>query len=66
MTHRYDKRADLLVHWMRQHCRSKADFVHKGYVLLIILNELGERDTMLGLPSILSLFRNVSRKSVNR
>ena len=29
-----------------------------AHVLLIILNELGERDKMRGLPSILSLFRN--------
>ena len=28
------------------------------YVLLNLLNELGKRDKMLGLPSILSLFRN--------
>ena len=27
-------------------------------VLLILLNELGKRDKMQGLPSILSLFRN--------
>ena len=28
------------------------------HVLLNILNELGKRDQMRGLPSILSLFRN--------
>ena len=28
------------------------------HVLLILLNELGKRDKMRGLPSILSLFRN--------
>ena len=36
---------------------------HRGsymsaHVLLNILNELGKRDKMRGLPSILSLFRN--------
>ena len=29
-----------------------------AHVLLNLLNELGKRDKMLGLPSILSLFRN--------
>ena len=29
-----------------------------AHVLLILLNELGKRDKMRGLPSILSLFRN--------
>ena len=29
-----------------------------AHVLLNLLNELGERDKMRGLPSILSLFRN--------
>ena len=29
-----------------------------AYVLLDLLNELGKRDKMRGLPSILSLFRN--------
>ena len=28
------------------------------YVLLNLLNELGKRDKMRGLPNILSLFRN--------
>ena len=28
-----------------------------AHVLLILLNELGKRDKMHGLPSILSLFR---------
>ena len=37
--------------------------VHRGsymsaHILLNLLNELGERDKMRGLPSILSLFRN--------
>ena len=29
-----------------------------AHVLLILLNELGKSDKMLGLPSILLLFRN--------
>ena len=32
------------------------------HVLLNLLNELGERDKMRGLPSILSLFRNEFNK----
>ena len=33
-----------------------------GHVLLNLLNELGKRDKMRGLPSILSLFRNELNK----
>ena len=38
-------------------------FIYRGsymsaHVLLILLNELGKRDKMQGLQSILSLFRN--------
>ena len=33
-----------------------------AHVLLILLNELGKRDKMWGLPSILSLFRNEFNK----
>ena len=33
-----------------------------AHVLLILLNELGKRDKMRGLPSILSLFRNKFNK----
>ena len=36
-----------------------------AHVLLNLLNELGKRDKMLGLPSILSLFRNVFNKFNN-
>ena len=36
-----------------------------AHVLLILLNELGERDKMRGLPSILSLFRNEFNKFNN-
>ena len=44
--------------------------IHKGYymsahVLLNLLNELGKRDKMPGLPSILSLFRNEFNKFNN-
>ena len=35
------------------------------YVLLNLLNELGKRDKMRGLPSILSLFRNEFNKFNN-
>ena len=43
---------------------------HRGsyisaHVLLNKLNELGKRDKMLGLPSILSLFRNSFNKFNN-
>ena len=33
-----------------------------AHVLLNLLNELGKRDKMRGLPSILSLFRNKLNK----
>ena len=33
-----------------------------AHVVLNLLNELGKRDTMRGLPSILSLFRNEVNK----
>ena len=36
-----------------------------AHVLLILLNELGERDKMRGLPSIISLFRNEFNKFNN-
>ena len=36
-----------------------------AYVLLNLLNELGKRDKMRGLPSILSLFRNEFNKLNN-
>ena len=45
----------------------KANSTHRGsymsaHVLLNLLNELGKRDKMRGLPSILSLFRNEFNK----
>ena len=36
-----------------------------AYVLLNFLNELGKKDKMRGLPSILSLFRNELSKLKN-
>ena len=36
-----------------------------AHVLLNLLNELGKRDEMRGLPSILSLFRNEFNKFNN-
>ena len=36
-----------------------------AHVLLNLLNELGKRDKMRGLPSILSLFRNKLNKFNN-
>ena len=36
-----------------------------AYVLLNLLNKLGKRDKMRGLPSILSLFRNEFNKFNN-
>ena len=36
-----------------------------AYVLMNLLNELGKRDKMRGLPSILSLFRNEFNKFNN-
>ena len=36
-----------------------------AHVILILLNELGKRDKMRGLPSILSLFRNKVNKFNN-
>ena len=35
-----------------------------AHVLLNLLNELGKRDKMRGLPSILSLFRNEFNNSI--
>ena len=36
-----------------------------AHVLLNLLNKLGKRDKLLGLPSILSLFRNDLNKLNN-
>ena len=37
----------------------------RAHVLLNLLNELGKRNKMRGLPSILSLFRNEFNKFIN-
>ena len=37
-----------------------------AHVLLNLLNELEKRDKMRGLPSILSLFRNEFKNSINK
>ena len=49
---------------------SSWNFIHRGshmsaYVLLNLLNELGKRDKMRGLPGILSLFRSEFNKFNN-
>ena len=49
---------------------SQISFLYRGsymsaHVLLNLLNELGKRDKMRGLPSILSLFRNEFNKFNN-
>ena len=38
------------------------EFLYRAHVLLNLLNELGKRDQIRGLPSILSLFRNEFNK----
>ena len=48
-------------------CRAELGNIHRGsymsaHVLLNLLNELGKRDKMRGLPSILSLFPNSFNK----
>ena len=48
----------------------KNELIHRGsymsaHVLLNLLNKLGKRDKMRGLPSILSLFRNEFNKFNN-
>ena len=49
---------------------SCSDTINRGsymsaHILLNLLNELGKRDKMRGLPSILSLFRNEFNKFNN-
>ena len=41
------------------------NYMHRVHVLLNLLNELGKRDKMRGLPSILSLFRDEFNKFNN-
>ena len=47
-----------LGHWIN-------DLYMSAHVLLNLLNELGKRDKMQGLPSILSLFHSKFHKSNN-
>ena len=60
--------------WMGWCLKVVFGLVHRGlnrgsymsaHVLLNLLNELGKRDKMRGLPSILSLFRNEFNKFNN-
>ena len=41
------------------------EYYMSGHVLFILLNELGKRDRMQGLQSILSFFRNEFNKFNN-
>ena len=54
---------------MKELCRDNSRLYRGSYmsahVLLNLLNELGKRDKMRGLPSILSLFRNEFNKFNN-
>ena len=59
-----------LRHSWNIHVLASLDEINRGsyisaYVLLNLLNELGKRDKMRGLPSILSLFRNEFNKFNN-
>ena len=45
--------------------KKNKDSYMSAHVLLNLLNELGKRDKMRGLPSILSLFRNEFNKFTN-
>ena len=62
---------DLIVKRVLVYKTPPADnLLHRGsymsaHVLLNLLNELGKRDKMRGLPSILSLFRNEFNKFNN-
>ena len=53
-----------------QRCLVRRHMINRGsymsaHVLLNLLNELGKRDKMRGLPNILSLFRNEFNKFNN-
>ena len=55
---------------IRQETSANYHGIYRGsymsaHVLLNLLNELGKRDKMRGLPSILSLFRNEFNKFNN-
>ena len=55
-------RAHLLL--VSTHVISRGSYI-SAHVLLNLLNQLGKRDKMRGLPSILSLFRNEFNKFNN-
>ena len=48
-------RTDHVTYFRNAHCRYRGSYM-SAHVLLNLLNELGKRDKMRGLPSILSLF----------
>ena len=55
---------------MRKYYISPQSILNRGsnmsaHVLLNLFNEIGKRDKMRGLPSILSLFRNEFDKFIN-
>ena len=53
---------------LQSHCmtsETNRGSLMSAHVLLNLLNELGKRDKMRGLPSILSLFRNEFNKFNN-
>ena len=51
-------------HFIADHEINRGSYM-SAHVLLNLLNELGKRDKMRGLPSILSLFRNEFNKFNN-
>ena len=60
----------LKIYLTADHVQVKLALLNRGsymiaHVLLNLLNELGKRDKMRGLPSILSLFRNKFNKFNN-
>ena len=68
LTHMYNEPSLKFILWNQMEERIK---IHRGsymsaHVLLNLLNELGKRDKMRGLLSILSLFRNEFNKFNNR
>ena len=59
-------KSEVMEHLKNKECT----YINRGsymsaHVLLNLLNELGKRDKMRGLPSILSLFRNEFNKFNN-
>ena len=52
------------MYWLLKLHKNRGSYM-SAHVLLNLLNELGKRDKMRGLPSILSLFRNEFNKFNN-